>query len=195
MSSCAHISRMSYLGLRGGRRGTDISRQNKPWGTNLCTIPLHIPYKYPLWVCDREMWVFVEFTKNSQGHHNERGYVRHLSGLRQFRLLPPFSNIRPRYARWTVHYNPVVMATGTLSTSPQLDSYIFTKLIIIISLIVSKGQLTWLPMNQWTMNIVITCFHGVISYWRSSVGAQRSVGAPPPLSTGPGRHQCHSFMW
>ena len=38
------------------------------WGTILRTIPLHIPYKYPIsllcTVCDREIWVCVEFMKN-----------------------------------------------------------------------------------------------------------------------------------
>ena len=98
-SSCAPISRMSYLqhlGVEGGHAGGQLTYHDR---TSLRTIPLHIPYKYPLWVCDREMWVFVEFTKNSQQrHHNEREYVHvcHLSGLRQSRLLPPFSNIHPQ---------------------------------------------------------------------------------------------------
>ena len=172
-------------GAWGGAGGKLTYHDRTSPGAQTCVPSLYISLTNTPCECVTErcgyLRVFEEFTKNSQqGHHNERGYVRHLSGLRQFRLLPPFSNIRPRYARWTVHYNPVVMATGTLSTSPQLDSYIFTKLIIIISLIVSKGQLTWLPMNQWTMNIVITCFHGVISYWRSSVWSTEVSRVPSP---------------
>ena len=49
-------------GLMEGRRGIDSPHT---WGTNLHTIPLHTPQiSLSCTVCDREIWVFVEFTKN-----------------------------------------------------------------------------------------------------------------------------------
>ena len=109
------ISGMPYLQYLGLGGGIDMSWWTSlhNWGTILCTIPLHISPHISLLctVCDREIWVSAEFTKNFWRHfqHNEREDI--LCNVGQFWLTtnpsgkistPPFSNICPRYARWGI---------------------------------------------------------------------------------------------
>jgi len=72
------------------------------WGTILCTIPLHIPYKSPhisllQTVRDREIWMFgvIILTK-----YQPLGKIPTANP-------PTFSNIYPRYASWGI---PVIGA-------------------------------------------------------------------------------------
>ena len=58
------------MGFDGGLEGNlhGLMEQAHTWGTNLCTIPLHnnsleiLHISLSCTVCDKEMWVVVEFT-------------------------------------------------------------------------------------------------------------------------------------
>ena len=112
----------------GGRRGIDISQWNKPpyLGYKPTYHPLHISYKYPMLciVCDREIWVFVEFTKNFPMTFNTMKETMYAiwvdweiptkyQPLRKILMANPlpFSNIRPR---------PVSYTHLTLPTTPYV---------------------------------------------------------------------------
>ena len=104
---------LQYLGLGGDSRCPDGTSPHT-WGTILRTIPLKIPHiSLSCTVCDREIWVSVEFTKIFPKTFNttkENIYICNLSGLGQSRLStnpsgkipttnpPLYSNIYPRHA-------------------------------------------------------------------------------------------------
>ena len=74
---------LQYLGLDGGRRRIDISKWNKtPYQGHVLvfvrdtTYPLQIHnISLACTVGDREIWVFVEFTKNFLNTMKENGYA------------------------------------------------------------------------------------------------------------------------